>query len=84
MTALHVLEGDQVIRSARNDLEILDRSGPRQIAGGFYGISQTSSGTVSRKRGAAGTLTSLLKIGPDHLPVAEAGDKDAPWNLFAL
>lgn len=36
------------------------------------------------KRCAAGTLTSLLKIGRDHLPVADAGDKDAPWNLFAL
>lgn len=36
------------------------------------------------KRCAAGTLTSLLKIGRDHLPVADAGDKDASWNLFAL
>lgn len=40
--------------------------------------------TVQRKRCAAGTLTSLLKIGRDHLPVADAGDKDAPWSLFAL
>ena len=39
---------------------------------------------VLRRRCAAGTLTSLLKIGRDHLPVADAGDKDAPWNLFAL
>lgn len=36
------------------------------------------------KRCAASTLTSLLKIGRDHLPVADAGDIDAPWSLFAL
>jgi hypothetical protein len=40
--------------------------------------------SIKSKRCAAGTLTSFLKIGRDHLPVADADDKDAPWNLFAL
>ncbi len=33
---------------------------------------------------AAVTLMSLLKIGRHHLLAADAGDKDPPWNLFAL
>ena len=37
-----------------------------------------------RKRCAAVTLTSLLKIGRQYLPVADAGGNDPPWNLFAL
>lgn len=37
-----------------------------------------------RKRCAAVTSRSLVKIGRHHLLAADAGDKDPPWNLVAL
>ncbi|PYE84631.1 Crp/Fnr family transcriptional regulator [Pseudoroseicyclus aestuarii] len=38
--ALHVLEGEQLIRASRGVIRIVDREGLRKRAGGFYGVAE--------------------------------------------
>jgi hypothetical protein len=64
--AMHVLEGQQLIRAKRARIEVLDREGLERAANGSYGVAEAEYARLLRARASAGADPGGTPPAPRH------------------